>query len=277
MKRFLVASVFATLPFGGAQAADLSGQYTFVEDAYAAPAPSVVGHLEFALGWWHRQFNDVDVEQDRVRSEARGRINIPFAGNWNLELEAGDVSLFDTDDGDVDSDVSGAVHLWAGWTGFRLGAFGAVDYTNQWIWTGGGEGEIDVGNLTLGLQGSYTDAECPDCDFAYVVGTADFYPMPNTRLGLQGGWGDFVQISDSEWKFWNVGASAEQRFDGTAFSLFARADYESAVDQTLEIYSVSGGFRVFFDEAGMTLQEHDHQVPFAYKPPQITTIFENFD
>jgi hypothetical protein len=34
------------------------------------------------------------VDEDLGRFEGRGRANIPFAGNWNLEFETGGVALF---------------------------------------------------------------------------------------------------------------------------------------------------------------------------------------
>lgn len=278
MKKLVLASVCAALPLS-VEAADLSNDFNFIEDV-VAPAPSIVGHLEFAVGWWHREIADNPQEDDAVRLEARGRVNIPFAGNWNLELEVGGDWLINTDDGISDADftdIGAFAHLWVDLGGFRLGAFGGgthIDNASEVdVWTGGAEAEIDVGNLTFGLQGSYNDVDCPSCEFLNIVGWADFYATPDTRLGVQAGYVDFIDIDSSTFRLWNVSGTAEHRFGGTPLSIFARAGYEASSDQVIEVYSVSGGLRLFFDNNALTLQEHDRQVPFEYRLPEITNSF----
>jgi hypothetical protein len=143
------------------------------------------------------------------------------------------------------------------------------------MWTGGAEIEVDVANnVTLGLQGSYSSPDgCGDCDFVYVIGWADFYPTPNTKIGVQGGYFDLVDVDGSSFEDWSVWGIAEHRFDGTPLSLFVRAGYESTFDNILEYVSVAGGLRIFFDNNGLTLQEHDRQVPFEYRLPQWSNNF----
>lgn len=285
MKQMVIASVFASIPIS-AMAADLSKDYSFIQDNAppAALAPSVVGHIELSAGWWQRQLNDTGQVDEAVRLEGHGRVNIPFAGNWNLELETGGVWLINTDNGISDVDLSnfgGFAHLWVDLSGVRLGVFGGGDYLDNFstlsIWTGGAEGEIDIGsNLTLGLQGSYSDPDCSSCDsanFISIVGWADFYPAPNTKLGVQTSYIDFIDIDSSTFQLWNVWGTVEQRFAGMPLSLFARGGYEASSDQVFEAYTVFAGLRLFFDGNALSLQEHDHQVPFEYRLPQIAYSF----
>jgi hypothetical protein len=280
MKKLIVASILAALPFS-AEAADLSDSYVFIEDSVEPLAPSVVGHLELSGGWW-RLDQDGQPSNDRTVLDGAGRVNIPFAGNWNLELEAVGTYLFVDEPQDDQYIAGGYSHLWAGIGDLRFGAFGGADHfhgpiSDVTFWVAGAEAEIDVGsNLTLGVQGSYGDRTdgCANCDFVYVVGWADFYPMPNTKIGVQGGWSDLVSapLPDSSAQFWSVWGTVEQRFGGTPLSLFVRGGYEANFDQNTEFYSVAGGLRIFFDGNALTLQEHDHQVPFEYRLPQFNLL-----
>jgi hypothetical protein len=288
MNKLAAASIILALPSFvlalpmSSNAADLSDNFVFIEESLVPPAPSVVGHLEFAAGWWHRDITDAPQTDEAVLLDGRGRINIPFAGNWNLELEAGGNWLINADNSISDADlvdIGNAAHLWLDFSGFRVGAFGAADYLNNasevWVWSAGGEAEIDVGNnLTLGIQGAYIDGSCTSpCDLFSVSGWADFYPNPNTKLGIQGGYVDLLDNSSPIFQFWNIWGTAEHRFDGTAFSVFARGGYEASFEQVVETYVITAGLRVFFDGNVLTLQEHDRQVPFEFRLPQITNSF----
>lgn len=274
MKKLVIASFIAALPIS-AGAADLSDSYVFIEESVQAAPPSVVGHLELAAGWWHREQLESagTVTEDRLLLEGYGRVNIPFAGNWNLELDTGATYGFRDEPQDDQLHVGGVAHLWADLGGLRLGAFGGGFYlwnaSDVSLWVAGAEAEVDVGNnLTLGVQGSYSGPDgCGACDFVYVVGWADFYPTPNTKLGVQGGWYDFVDHDISALEFWNVSAIAEHRFAGTPLSLFVGAGYDANFDQSFEIVKVAGGLRIFFDDNALTLREHDRQVPFEYWLP----------
>jgi hypothetical protein len=274
MKKLLVASVFASAPLG-ANAADLYGDYSYIQESVPS-AWSVVGHLELALGWNNIELEDGGdtFENDFGLFEGYGRANIPFAGNWNLELETGGSSIFD--DGFSESHIGVFGHLWGGWHGVRAGAFGGFDFvTGGQIGTAGLEGEVDVGNVTLGAQGSYNQLiDCGSCEYWKATGWADFYVTANTRLGIEGTYAYVPDVgSGSSHDIWSVFGTAEQRFAGTALSLFVRGGYESGLDR-IEAITVSGGLRVFMD-GGLTLQEHDHQVPFSFKHPQTIIILSS--
>lgn len=278
MKKPVLLSVLAVLPIS-AQAADLADSYVFIEDSVQSLAPSAVGHLELSAGWWHREIIDSPQVDEAARLEGRGRVNIPLAGNWNMELETGGVWLIDTDGGtsDVDFlDVGAAGHLWADLGGFRIGAFGAVDYLNNasevWVWSAGGEAEVDIGNnLILGIQSAYIDGSCDSpCDLFSVTGWLDFYPNPNTKLGIEASYVDLLDTSSSTFEFWNLWGTLEHRFAGSALSLFARGGYEASFEQVIETYAITAGLRVFLDGNALTMRQHDQQVPFKFRLPQIT-------
>lgn len=272
MKKILMASVFAALPFG-AQAADLSNTYSFIQ-ADVEPAPAVIGHLELALGWDRIQASGGgDQHQDYGLFEGFGRVNIPFAGNWNLELETGGSAIFD--DGASQSHMGVFAHLWGGGATGRAGVFGGIDFIEDGqLGTAGVEGEIDAGNVTLGAQGSYNQIlDCSACSYWGARAWADFYATPNTRLGIEGGYAYFPDSGGSNEGVWDVWGTAEQRFAGTPLSVFVRAGYENDFDE-IEFITVSGGIRVFMD-GGLDLQTHDQQVPFDVREPQLIQLIDD--
>jgi len=208
MYKLVAASILVVLPLS-ANAADLSDSFVFVEESITPPAPYVVGHLELSAGWWHREQEEFagTVTEDRLLLEGYGRVNLPFAGNWNLELDTGVTYGFRDSPQDDQVHAGGVAHLWAGLGDVRLGAFGGGYYlwnaSDVSLWVAGGEAEVDIGNnLTVGFQGSYSDPDgCGSCEFVYLTGWMDFYPMPNTKLGLQGGWYDFINFDISALEF----------------------------------------------------------------------------
>lgn len=268
MKKLIAASVFAAIPFS-ASAADINNDFSFIQDS--APAPSVVGHLELSLGWDDFKLDEEGFDEDVGRFEGRGRVNIPFAGNWNLELETGGVALFK--DGDSASTLGVFGHLWVGY-GVRGGVFGGIDFLQGFsVASGGAEAEVDVGNLTLGLQGNYTQQTDNSDNYLWgVTGWADLYVTPDTRLGVEA---SYFDIAGGDSNYWTVWGTAEHRFSGTPISLFARAGYGEQQNAE-EIITAMGGIRIFID-GGMSLQEHDHNVPFTFRLPEFINFVPIFD
>jgi hypothetical protein len=313
MRRLLFVSAFATLPLA-AEAADLyPTDYSFIQDNVPA-ASSIVGHLELAAGWQHLHVPsiqglpvDTSLDADTGLAEAHGRVNVPFAGNWNLEIEAG--ALFDFDQASNTSSFDCGVgctgfgitsvtkrtqfdvygHLWGDWSGFRAGAFGGIRFLGQTaailgtttetqdeIVSVGLEGEIDIGKVTLGIQGAYNDLingreffDCGGgCEFWSVAAWADLYVSPNTRLGVEAAaWLDILGED-----IWSVWGSAEHRFAGTPISAFIRAGYQGDTGPGFETVTALGGIRVLFD-GRMTLQRHDRNVPFTFRRPDLRDVF----
>lgn len=249
MRMKLLASAAAMALATPAFAADL-GYVPPANDPVYSPTPMMVGHVELSLGYL-----GVDGDGDTGFFDGAGRVNIPFAGSWNLEVEAGGTAFFDDD---YDQSVLGAyAHLWTNLGAARVGAFGGIADAHDTVGTIGLEGEVDVtSNATLGAQVAYNFV---DGDDGWGLrGWADYYFAPNTKANLELAWAD-TDGNDA----WGISGKLEHRFDNTPVSAFAEVGYLDA-DQGAEAYTVKLGTRIFLDQQGMTLQDHDRQVPFDF-------------
>jgi len=263
MKKLLFASFFFVFP-GVTSAADLSTDFSYIQDSVQPSHPQVVGHLELSGAWVGIDDYFDSINEDFGYFEGAGRVNIGLVGNWNLELETGGFAFFD-DSGASESGTIAAAHLWSAWQNLRLGIFGGAQVTDDTVGFGGVEGEIDIGNVTLGAEGAYAAfSDCSACNEWFAEVWANLYLTPNTAVGGSVYYFRPEQnpVPTSQDFRWGASASIEQRFAGTPLSAFGFAEYENQFDAA-NIYVVGGGFRVFLDQAGMTLQEHDRLVPFA--------------
>lgn len=258
-RTFLLASAMAAaaVPALGADLGDVPP----AGDPIYSPAPmGVVGHLELGVGLLEVD----DFYDDSIGIfQGFGRANIPFSGGaWNLELETGATALFDNGYSEAGAGVYG--HLWTNFSGVRVGGFGGAAFGGPTIGTVGAEVEGDVGNLTLGAQGSYS---WTDEDFSAEAwglrGWADFYFTPNTKLGADVAWAN-IDFDGVDVDFWQVSGIAEHRFANTPISAFGRVTYAD-LDEGGDAWTGMIGARVFLDNAGSTLQDHDRAVPFDYR------------
>jgi hypothetical protein len=241
-------------------AADVS-QYPVTDTFAAAPDQSlamwVVGHLDFGLG---ARFPESDVfDADPLElGNAFARANLPlFGGPLNFEAEIGGWIAFE--DGDTLSTLQGIGHLWVRFPAAAAGVFGgATDYFGTDIPTAGLEGQVYLGNLALGAQGSY-NWDSPN-DVWGVRGDADLYFNPDLKLG-----GDvqFWNVGGSE--IWQGGVDVEKRFTGTPISAGASLAYFEGED--FAAWTGMVHLRIFMDPAGSTLQWHDRAVPFEFSLP----------
>jgi len=261
LRSLLLASA-AVIVAAPAFAADLDYVPPAGDPVYTPAPMSVVGHLELGLG-----LTSIDTpagDDDFGLFNGFGRVNIPFGGTWNLEVETGGVAVFE--DGDSVSGIGAYGHLWTGFGGGRVGALAGVEYsTGGFETTGvvGLEGEVDLNALTLGAQGTYRFGD-DDFEAWGLRGWADYYFTPNTKVGLDLAWSNFdFDFGDSD--VWSVGLGAEHRFDNTPFSAFADVAYTD-YDHGADGWSGMIGARIFLDNPGTTLQDHDRQVPFDVKP-----------
>jgi hypothetical protein len=227
-----------------------------VGDPIYAPAPlGVVGHLELGIGMIG------DGDDSLGNFAAAGRVNIPFAGDWNLEIETGGGAL--TEDGFSASNIGAYGHLWKNLGSTRLGALGGINYSYGPLTSAivGVEGEVEFNAVTLGAQATYSWLiNDYDLDVWGLRGWADWYVNPNTKVGAEVAWTNVSEGSDSD-DIWTVGVNAEHRFAGTPFSGFARVGYTSYFSD-FDTWSGMVGVRVFMDQPGTTLRDHDRQVPF---------------
>jgi len=254
MNRLVVASALAVLPFA-AQAADLSTDYSFIQDN-APVQPAIVGHIDLGLGFVSTGLEFGGTEEFWL-FEGFGRANVDFNG-MNLELETGGgVDLKDNE-----TSIGVAAHLWSAMNNVAVGIFGSttfpIDRTSYKL---GAEAETYLGPVTLGgsfdwnwlVDGSSTD------EFWIARGWADVYPTENLRLG-----GDVMYLLEPATNFDVYGANldGEFRFPGTWVSGWVEGRYRRIEHLDANIWTAMIGFRIFMDAPGTTLHEHDMLVPW---------------
>jgi hypothetical protein len=92
------------------------------------------------------------------------------------------------------------------------------------------------------------------------VGTAGLrrlVPNPDLRLG-----GDvqFWTVEDTD--IWQFSGDVEKRFTGTPISVGGTLSYVTADGG--DAWTAMANARIFMDQQGMTLQQHDREVPFDF-------------
>lgn len=253
MNRLCLASALTLLPFA-AHAADLSSEYSFIQDN-APPQPAVVGHLDLGLAyvWAGLEFGGTE---EFWLFEGFGRANVGSNG-MNLEIETGGGADFKDDE----TSIGVAAHLWGALNNAAVGVFGGVsfplDNTNYKL---GVEGELYLGPVTLGGSFDYNwFVQSSTSEFMVARGWADVYPTENVRLG-----GDFMYLVENDTFFdvWGGNLDAEVRVSGTPFSGWIEGRYRRIDHLDADIWTAMIGFRVFMDGPGTTLQEHDRLVPW---------------
>jgi hypothetical protein len=250
----LMAAMAFSIP---ALAADVS-QYPAGEDTLTTVESPfwIIGHLEAAGGgrWPHSDVFDTD---PLGLANGFGRANLTLFGPLNVEAEIGGWVFFD--DGNSDSTFEGIGHLWLRFPSAAIGAFGGMtDYFGTDIPTFGVEGQIYLGNVTLGAQGSYNWDD--GNDVRGIRGDADIYLDPDLKLG-----GDVQYWDVGGSDIWQGGVDLEKRFTGTPLSAGASVSYFAGED--FEAWTGMLHLRLFMDPAGSTLQWHDRAVPFEFSIP----------
>lgn len=218
---------------------------------YAAQ-PMIAADVSLALGyfWWDDEIDRYDYDTGEVWGTAR--VNIPFGGTFNEELEASGLAGFESD-----SYYSYGVFSHTYWKNPGAAAgllLGASSIAGDAALTVGAEGAVFMPSATLvGLLAySWGDDGLPD--FWTASGEARWYWNPNTKFTGSVTFNDFNNA-------WMLSAGAEHRFAGTMASIFADANYyTNDVGDGWELFA---GGRLFFDKPGQTLQGHDYEVPFA--------------
>jgi hypothetical protein len=231
---------------GPALAADLGASYP------AAPPPSgsplysptsvITADIGLAIGW-----------QDWSSSSAaigiNGRVNIPWFGAWNEELEAFAGVPFsggDTNAG-VFSHTYYKTQSWAG--GFVLGA--QTSPGGDGVFSAGIEGVVFLPNASVLGNVRYIS----DGGSSWTAGVEGrYYFEPNTKLT------GVVQSAFNGGSGTQLTAALEHRWEGTKFSTFAAASYWTPAGGA---WSFMVGARIFFDQPNATLQSHDFDIPFT--------------
>ncbi len=252
----LVAAAGLSTPASGADASSDLPTSPWFESADEVTPLWVVGHLDFGIGPRYPESEVFDTDPLWL-ANAFGRANLALFGPLNFEAEVG--GWLAHEDGDTLHTLQGIGHLWMTLPSAAAGVFGGwTDYFGTGIPTAGLEGQIYLGNLTLGAQGSYNWDD--GNDVWGIRGDADLYFNPDLKLG-----GDvqFWNVGGSD--IWQGGLDVEKRFTGTPLSAGASLAYFSGED--FAAWTGMIHLRIFMDPAGSTLQWHDRAVPFEFSLP----------
>jgi hypothetical protein len=210
----------------------------------------ITGDIALAIGYF-----DFPGE-DGAFGVANARVNIPFGGGWNEELEIAGLADF-VDDGYYA--VGAFSHTYYKNPGFAAGLLLGVTGLespntgdNEAAYTVGVEHAWFLPALTFLGHLSYTWFD-PD-DFWTVGGEARWYLNPNTKLTGAVTWAD---LNSS----WMLTAAAEHLLSGTNFSFFLSSSYFT--NDFNDGWEVLGGIRYAFGPPVESLQRHDWNVPFA--------------
>ena len=273
MRRILLTTVAMAAMTGAAmtgtalaQSADGYGYAPPSGDPMYASSPMVVGDIQLSLG--RTWLDDEKGNAEFNVFQGQGRANVAFGNSWNLLVESDGTAYFGGDyDGYSEASYGAYGHLWRGAGTVRYGVFGGVTFNDLTFGVIGAEAEVDMGNVTLGAQGSYSFADadcCGNVDIFGLRGWADYYFAPNTKLTGELAWwkvdDDYESVDVVD-----VRGRVTHRFAGTPFNIFGEAAYWSVSDYNMDFYSLTGGFTILLDGAGGTQQSYDQQVPFDYR------------
>ena len=266
----------------------LAGSPMFDQDFGMPVHPTLAGHIEFGAGPEHysESYGFGDTSSSRVRMDGAARVNMPLGGLWNLEAEG---TVHDAWSSGSSSPSAGAyAHLWAMFPSAAVGVFaggstgsvGTPLFLKLATLTGdtfvaGLEGEAYLNRVTLGGQFSVstTDFGGPASDYHGWLARAyaAFYLDPETKIVGDVRYSDFASslYSLDGQNRWQFIASAEHRFAGTPWSIWASGSYSTVqdtdyTDSTSNQWNFLVGFRLFMDDPSTTLYRHDREVPFRY-------------
>jgi hypothetical protein len=240
--------------------------------APVAPAPIVVAPMaagDLSLGVGPIWFNDGPTETAGALATS-GRASMPLMNAWNFEAEANARDYFFFDGGTFGEPVQADayLHLWKRLPTSSWGVFGGVSPFEEVIWSAGGEFKHYLPHASFAAAAAVTMATFgPDSETGGTVnGTVNFYPSPDFRLGLNAT-DVFGFPGQGTWA--TVTGEVEHRGAGP-LSLWASASWTDSDFSTQ--WMALGGFRIFLDRPGSTLQSHEQDVPFAFRLPDASPL-----
>jgi hypothetical protein len=255
----LAAAVVVAAP---AFAADLPAAYPAAPPPSGSPVYSgqslMTADVSLALGW---AGHDSTLDDDSFSGFAGGRVNIPFGGGWNEELEVNGGWLWDGN-GSVAGVFSHTYYKNQAWAAGLLLGYGWLDPFDSGgtgIATVGVEGIVFMPNASVLGKVAWNGGGSGDIDDFVNVGVEGrYYFEPNTKLT---GAIDYYSTDPNAWQFT---AAIEHRWSGTPFSGFLSGTYVTADSNNAWGFLI--GARFAFDQPGSTLQSHDYEIPFASSP-----------
>lgn len=188
-----------------------------------------------------------------------GRVNLPFGGVVNLELEAGAKSRSPLGD----EEVSAFAHLyWRDPSRFAVGIFGGTSnpYFSRFT-SFGGEAQLYLGNLILYAQGAWGTAggnfsDRPD-RMLQARGNVKWFPTPGTSIAADASFTRFSEIFGSDLNVGAVALTATQQLWNSPLALFLEGRYEhnDYSEFTLggNTYLARAGIRLLLGPAGTNL------------------------
>lgn len=251
MKSILLLAA-ATAIAGPAAAANSSNGVPPASDPLYASTSLYAGDIE--LGFTYAKQDDRTLQM----FDATGRLAGPLVGWVKGEVEG--LGLHWTSD-DYSASGFGVIgHLYKQDANYALGLVAGVlsmDNTDETSYGFGIEGQAYLGQNVLSGQLAYASAD-EDYKFIAVSGQIGHYFNPDLKgtVSLT-----YVSPMEGEGTMFLASVGAEKRF--TCWSLFASGSYEHDSDgNDSDMWGARVGARVFFDQPGTTLQQHDWQVPF---------------
>ncbi len=214
-------------------------------------APTALHAADIDFGAAYASGSGIHVTQ----LDATGRLAGPLAGWMKGEVELRGSAYFTGGNSIVGIGTVG--HLYKEGANHAVGAFaGATHMDDVTLYIVGGEAKAYLGPNALTGQAGYLTASTGG--HAYMFdGQLDHYFTPDHKGSV------LVSYYTSQGtSLWLAGLGLEKRLTGTNWSLTASGSYLHA-NGSGAIWSARVGARLFFDEPGMTLQQHDRVVPFS--------------
>jgi hypothetical protein len=243
-----------------------------------AQAPGNVVQADFtAYGGFElvNQFYSPDDFYRLYSAGAAARVNVPFGGLGNFELEARFDSLFEN--GYANNRSTLVAHLYArNPERFAVGAFGGyVTPMGYSMIAGGAEAQAYVGYAVLYGQAlyAYGNLGCDDCTVtaAQARGGVELFVSPRTSFAFDGLYTRYTFYSDV-FQVLSAVATITHQVGGGPLALFAEAEFDRITnsfdaDSWMHTYAVRGGMRILLGPPGTTLQS------LATTGPGMDTIF----
>ena len=258
---------------------------TFAADAVlpiaAAPAaPHISGYGEIYLGGL--QLSEFGEDDNIHTGGGAGRVNIPFAQQWNVQLDGTYDRLWE--DGDFLDGLGGAVHAYyRDPQRFAVGLFATYKrYGNNFSddvhdYTVGPEAQAYFGNLTLYGQAYYGKIDDGFDNVAEwgVRGVARYFVQPNLRFD---GEIAFNRVGEDFADFDTISfaAQAMYRFEGTPWSLFGRYQYDrtSIESETISTNKYLIGLRASFGSGTLFDEDRNSATMDTYRPNFVVPFAE---
>lgn len=249
---------------------------TMAGSALASPRPAMpgpAGDVSASISPLFAEGLPSSVSFGLLNATARG--SVPLGNGWHLEAQlVGNIfwTVVDPVQVYVPTTNGGYAHLWTpssmdvAWGGF----VGAEGFDGIFASTGV-EARLykPRGSIAAAVAATNFNAASFNTLLWTLNASANFFPTPNTRLGVRGavltGLHGVSASFPSDYLY-EVGVEVEQGLGGRPISAWLGASAENYLGT--DGYSVQGGLRLYFNQSGrFSLQAHERDVPFTFVLP----------